>query len=90
MLLQLLLMNTLSAASDVFSFGVIMYELLTFRVPFEGLRKEQVGAPWEQYLSGKAHALSSCSSWVVQPPDRNVHGRPQQTHMGTTCVPNCE
>jgi serine/threonine protein kinase len=34
--------NILSHASDVYSFGIIMFELLTFKVPFESLRKEQV------------------------------------------------
>jgi hypothetical protein len=33
-----------------YSFGIVMYELLTFKVPFEELRKEQVGGlmawPW--------------------------------------------
>jgi serine/threonine protein kinase len=40
---QLLMDNMLSRASDVYSFGIIMFELLTFRIPFEELRKEQVG-----------------------------------------------
>lgn len=33
----------MSRASDVYSFGIIMYELLTFKIPFDLLGKEQVG-----------------------------------------------
>jgi len=41
--LQLMMDNTMSRASDVYSFGIIMYELLTFKIPFDQLGKEQVG-----------------------------------------------
>lgn len=34
--------NTLSQSSDVYSFAIIMFELLTFRIPFDNLGKEQV------------------------------------------------
>jgi serine/threonine protein kinase len=34
--------SRLSSASDVYSFAIIMYEMLTWKVPFEELRKERV------------------------------------------------
>lgn len=40
--LQLMMDNTLSQSSDVYSFAIIMFELLTFRIPFDNLGKEQV------------------------------------------------
>lgn len=41
--LQLLTENRLSTASDVYSFGIIMYEMLTWLLPFSDQKKEQVG-----------------------------------------------
>jgi serine/threonine protein kinase len=37
-------MNRLSPASDVYSFGIVMSEMLTWQIPFAELLKEQVGA----------------------------------------------
>jgi serine/threonine protein kinase len=37
-------MNRLSPASDVYSFGIVMSEMLTWQIPFAELSKEQVGA----------------------------------------------
>jgi len=34
--------SRLSSASDVYSFAIIMYEMLTWKVPFEDLQKERV------------------------------------------------
>jgi serine/threonine protein kinase len=39
--------NEISRACDVYSFGVIMFELLTFQIPFDPLTKEQV-----RYVAG--------------------------------------
>jgi hypothetical protein len=36
-------MNRLSAAADVYSFGIVMSEMLSWSVPFAELTKEQVG-----------------------------------------------
>lgn len=41
-LLQLMTDCRLSAASDVYSFGIIMYEMLTWLLPFHDQSKEQV------------------------------------------------
>jgi serine/threonine protein kinase len=35
--------NRLSTASDVYSYAIIMYEMLTWQMPFHDLSKEQVG-----------------------------------------------
>jgi serine/threonine protein kinase len=37
-------MNRLSPASDVYSFGIVMSEMLTWQIPFAELLKEQVRA----------------------------------------------
>jgi serine/threonine protein kinase len=34
--------NRLSTASDVYSYAIIMYEMLTWQMPFHDLSKEQV------------------------------------------------
>jgi serine/threonine protein kinase len=35
--------GAVGAASDVYSFGIVMYEVLTWRKPFGGLADEEVG-----------------------------------------------
>eukprot|EP00879_Flechtneria_rotunda_P011134 GHRR01011632.1.p1 GENE.GHRR01011632.1~~GHRR01011632.1.p1 ORF type:complete len:1046 (+),score=387.29 GHRR01011632.1:425-3139(+) len=39
---ELLNYNRLSSAADVYSFGIIMYEMLTWKIPFEELSVQQV------------------------------------------------
>lgn len=53
--------NRLSTASDVYSYAIIMYEMLTWQMPFHDLSKEQVrsGAGSRALLASRL-VLAAC------------------------------
>ena len=64
---EVLLGGRATAASDVYSFGLVLYELLTWQLPWAGLPYLQVGRVcwWGQARVGGCEAVWPTSSQVV-------------------------
>lgn len=60
--LQLMTQNRLSTASDVYSFAIIMYEMLTWQMPFHDLSKEQVGGGGHEQQAKHNNEVTRCKA----------------------------
>lgn len=65
MLPQLLGESNMSTASDVYSFGIIMYEMLTFKIPFEECEKALVRVSAAAHKSSSAQKLAAHAIHVI-------------------------
>jgi serine/threonine protein kinase len=75
---QLLGQGELCMASDVYSFGIIMYELLTYKHPFENMRREQVS---------RVHLNHTIGAWdKTQSEEPRRHNWPGPNFMVSSAV----